>query len=1638
MTSSPALPPLLLPSRPPATAGIVPPGWVCVVRCPVWVDLGARQSVTLEPWHEGLTPRELVPASWELGAAILVGGRLLEAERYDDPTALAPGDTVHIAATPGDPIDFLIQVAIAAAVSLAAGFIVRALIGKPEGPQRPGDNSSQTYSWSGIRTAYEARGLPIPMPFGGVRTGGIAIQSWVDNLNAGNQTRSILNILILLGGPGPVQSIGGITVDSDFLTGEDLPEGMQINGNSAVNYQGVTVFLRLGTLEQEPIPGCNQIRRTSLVDLLIDQITKNENDGGEPLQTNWELAAGWDFGAGEEYQAAIVQLFFPQGLYVVQSDGTVITEEVELQIRYVELDSGGTPTGPFVTLQPFKIDKLIQGAFGVDIPVQFFDPATYVPGSSGSALSLDGDDTYLSIPGTFTSASIATGGTWTNGTEPDEFSIELWVQIDEIRKQVLAAWLDGVALASGKDGDLQFSHVVPGPSTVGDPVTGFMIRTINQSGQTGLMATIGQGTVSPILGGTAAVAGIDYDTIAEKNNGNSRVLVGGGFHHIVFTYKRNASGTQNRLRFYVDGTMIEEKLTPVNMIFPSTAFMLAEGSPWVSTDRSAHATYDQTVLHARELQDNEILNRYNGGLGLDETNVVTPVAVWKFDAIVAGAPDKIADETANNHDLNIVTDGGEALVPGHIVLAAAAGTLVAKRYRVQVQRLDPVRGEDAPNIADEVRFQTIIGVLYEELAYPEMALAFVQIEATEQLNTTRPDVTFVGEWLAGKVWDGVDSESPTFVDQWTKNPAWVCSRVLLERVNGLGHVFEPKDIDVVSLQELADWCADGVADRLGQLEVLTIQYVNVSGEDRLRFVFPTGVTPLAHWEVGYQLRLEVTDSSAAPAWFAQLLAAQPFTIIAVKFSQQESIDCAWPTSIPPNPSPNTYFANALGDVIDVQGSHARHEFDGVLEERDKDAWDVVLAILRACRSYPVRVGRRIRFKSNRARPVSFVFSNDNIRRGTFRLSIGGSPEARFSRATMEILRQENDFRRGPVTVTHPDATNGTFGIAPITRVFSYIGITRKTHAARELTFLLRAANALQMVAEWGSFTDSMLVEVGHVVLVDHLLPEWGFGGLANEDSADETQLVIDTAIELDPALSYTCVVQSMANDVIYSASIGSPASSYPVGSTINFSNPLTAEDGSTHAPQQGDKWVIGPLVHAVQQFEVLSRSINQRMETTFRAVEYDEDIYDDNSFEDFGEVEQTLSQPPPVNVIPASPTKIEADEATYRDTMTGGVRPAISISWQHAEQTAHLVAETVLWIQREGWLAPIKARSVPAPDTHAILDDNRLLPGYLWTVYAQAVGQNGERRAPRMCICTQVDLTGLLPLQSEPSSLALEMVGDKAVYRVGRTGQVANDHAIEIRRGGFWMIASRIGVVGAGSPSIIGPTTNWVALGTSVAGKGHPRIAARFVGSSGALSAPRTIQPSPAVQHAGASLKQVQIEDGGWNSAGDTADLPSIPAEIERDTSYSPPRLHFHPSSSALVAEYETAIWVLDEPVRAHVSMEIDGWQQHPLAAQEWSWPAQGRRGQNWGAFEGPWDAKDPLFGQCTLEIWWKYSEDDVLSDKSYQRFTPDDVVVKRVRFKLRFTRPDEDWDVVVSRMSLNVTPLRPAAVPDYFVGGSY
>ena len=225
----------------------------------------------------------IAPEQWE-STIVYNGDEIIITPVVEGPeTWLLVGAMILAAASVGVPVGAVFVIAGIGMVGYGMYSMMQPI--KPAFSGSGNLSDSPTYGWDGVQNTANV-GVPVPIIYGEHRVAGNYINQYstrgIPNENEDDDDdttkeyqRSYLNILIALG-EGPVQSIAGITTDTDAtVTPATIGDKIKINGNPISNFEGCKVYTRMGNQEQTVIPGFGDLH--NLVDY-NDELLKDDSN----------------------------------------------------------------------------------------------------------------------------------------------------------------------------------------------------------------------------------------------------------------------------------------------------------------------------------------------------------------------------------------------------------------------------------------------------------------------------------------------------------------------------------------------------------------------------------------------------------------------------------------------------------------------------------------------------------------------------------------------------------------------------------------------------------------------------------------------------------------------------------------------------------------------------------------------------------------------------------------------------------------------------------------------------------------------------------------------------------------------------------------------------------------------------------------------------------------------------------------------------------------------------------------------------------------------------------------------------------------------------------------------------------------
>lgn len=278
---------------------------------------------------------KVVPANDRTTAGEAVASAGLHADHLvmlRDGRAVECGDVVgaggelHVAPAFGWTVAALIAIAVISA-ALTAYLTVQAL---KEFPPLPGsdDPAEKRYGFSRVSSNAQI-GDVVPVVFGErERYGGkVVARIPVEDTNGTGNER--VKLLICMG-RGPVEQLANQTADADSVRAADLVD-LDLNDTPASSFTQVRAWFRMGTQDQQPIPGFLEAEQFVQVGAGGFDLRNTSGARRTDVDPSGEVA---EFTTTSPIESFVVRVRFPQGLYEISANNQVNVRTAEYRVRF--------------------------------------------------------------------------------------------------------------------------------------------------------------------------------------------------------------------------------------------------------------------------------------------------------------------------------------------------------------------------------------------------------------------------------------------------------------------------------------------------------------------------------------------------------------------------------------------------------------------------------------------------------------------------------------------------------------------------------------------------------------------------------------------------------------------------------------------------------------------------------------------------------------------------------------------------------------------------------------------------------------------------------------------------------------------------------------------------------------------------------------------------------------------------------------------------------------------------------------------------------------------------------------------------------------------------------------------------------
>ena len=206
-----------------------------------------------------------------------------------------------------------------------------------------------------------------------------------------------------------------------------------------------------------------------------------------------------------------------------------------------------------------------------------------------------------------------------------------------------------------------------------------------------------------------------------------------------------------------------------------------------------------------------------------------------------------------------------------------SGVPTKDHYFIEVFKQSPsfpaANDPDDRDDRDRTTVDTITTWATQDYNYPFVAYLATSIRASEQINSSEPNITAIVHGKKLEVWQGGDVSNPVFDTAWSNNPSWVALDMITAPDYGLGAIFAPtggyENVDLPAFLAWAEFCDEGVPDAFGSRDLFGFRTSDLNGGSITLFIGTTDVASgiPENWAPGkYQSIATITDGTINQSW----------------------------------------------------------------------------------------------------------------------------------------------------------------------------------------------------------------------------------------------------------------------------------------------------------------------------------------------------------------------------------------------------------------------------------------------------------------------------------------------------------------------------------------------------------------------------------------------------------------------------------------------------------------------------------------------------------------------------------------------------------------------------------------------------
>lgn len=311
------------------------------------------------------------------------------------------------------------------------------------------------------------------------------------------------------------------------------------------------------------------------------------------------------------------------------------------------------------------------------------------------------------------------------------------------------------------------------------------------------------------------------------------------------------------------------------------------------------------------------------------------------------------------------------------------------------------------------------------------------------------------------------------------------------------------------------------------------------------------------------------------------------------------------------------------------GTHPRHRCDFAFDKQ-RPLWDAVMLVCSAGRATPVPTGSKLKIVFDAPRSRVMLFPASAIREFSIAyLDVRMRPTV----VVIQFLNAARDYEQDRVPVDDTEAGLNPTDLARLPRreeERAFFQITRAAHARREGIYIHKKRRLVRTKVRFKAPLVALGAEVGDRVAVQHDVPRWfaaaatppaytdsdTFGFRMERDVTATAEVYLDRPIDVTIAETYHFLVQQDDDTLVNVSHTAASTTTIPAGTAITVSAAITTKAGNLVAFGVADK--------VVKDYVLTRVDIDDKLDCTLEAIEYNEEIYTLPADNPLGDGEPTL------------------------------------------------------------------------------------------------------------------------------------------------------------------------------------------------------------------------------------------------------------------------------------------------------------------------------------------------------------------------------------------------------------------------------